>query len=444
MADKETIETGTDTVSANDVKVDAGTSTKSEKPKSLKQRRYEKYQNEFSQYADVKEASVLAGDEEFNDLAGKATAFALFQLSIGENPSAKFLEQKVEAKPDAEMYRRFLSTICPTMSFVPVGQGAEFILTNCGVVNAFNQDAFIPEFRNDLGNYTYVDNIVLPLIEDTLNGMKKTELSIAYWKYLPYSLSGKFDEVAAQIKPYLEEAMLRKQAIDLARVCNDVFKYTQAKAESTENAPTNHFKSTATAHIDAWTDFQNFAFPMTCDNTQYNYGSVNAAGTYSEYTAAFNSTPASKQRYIADYRTYNASKASTLTYFNLDKVSEWSNLDKWFIIPASIYNTDKTAAGSTPVDKGVIELFKILYDTNGQRVKGAILCISTELIKGVYNYDTYASADYVPNQTQQMYHFKNYAYKALKFGQCFVFEAPVLEQPMAVQTNTRTNSNKGE
>jgi hypothetical protein len=93
--------------------------------------------------------------------------------AVGELPTAKYLVQKSEGAISNEIYRQLIDAVYSAEEEIPSGQGAEYFLMNGMTVNALDENKFIPDSRNDIDNYLYVDAIEIP------GEIKQDELTIA-------------------------------------------------------------------------------------------------------------------------------------------------------------------------------------------------------------------------------------------------------------------------
>lgn len=405
-----------------------------EQPKELS--KAEKRAKKFAKYKDVADNRLRANDN-YNDEATKELRAELNDLGAGENPTAKYLVQHFEASPNADKYAQLISKLAPDEEFIPVGQGAEYGLTNGLAVNKLDYTKFIPQERNDLGNYTAWDNITLSA---NPNDFDKVELSVALYLYLPYYLSGKVDELASIMKDKLNEAMIRKQAKAVLGLVQQIFRAIHAKDSSgTKGVLTNRLVGDATlSQVDAMKEFLDFEFGIGFDNIQFNYGSdtydeKTQTWTHTDYTEAYNSLPEANRVYVCEYQTYNNMKKYATTFLSKEQVDEYFKMSKWIVLPTSIYNN----ATNSPSTKGQIEQLLTLSEDNAgtiARVAGAVLVLDNRALKRVYNYMKQTAEYYAPNDTTQLFLFKNWAIKYLKWGQCLVYENSALESNFVVPT----------
>lgn len=393
--------------------------------KELKQEaikaKYAKYarqsENELKSNRIFKKESAADLDEAFAE--AQAADNAKNELS-GANPSAKYLVQKFEATPSASQYEQIIAALAPNEEFIPVGKGCEYGLVNGLAVNKLDYNNFIPQERNDMGNYTQWDTIDLPSDPDDFD---KVELSIAMYLYLPYYLSGKIDELVAMLKPQIKAAFIRRQAKWLLDYIKTIFRAIHAKASSTEQAPTNRLVgTTGLTQIDAMKEFLDFETDMLYDNIQFNF----------DTDKCYNSLPYENRVYICEKQTYNNFKKYVTTFLS-NKADDYFKLGKWIVLPTSIYN-NLTASASR---KGSIEKIVTLSEDNrgvDKRVEGALLILDNRAMKRVYNYFMEGSEYYLTNDTTQLVAMKNWAMKFLKWGQCAVYENAALESAFVVPT----------
>lgn len=268
----------------------------------------------------------LKGNTEFNMKASADLNQALVNLSVGENPSAKYLKQKIETVPNMNQFGEFVLKLSPSEEFIGEGRGAEYILTRLGVVNSMDGSKFVPEIVNDIDRQTYVDTMDLPEIAEGDN-TQEVENTIRLYRYIPYYLSGKAEEVANIIKNGQEQSLDINHFIRYIRNLKKMYDVISAKDSSTEQTPTNYLAGVKTEPLDCITEFKNFIYRMTAPNVQFNYG-IDDGEKHSDFTATYNSARLENLRFISDYKTYNNLKKYAITYLSPAEVKSYFDESK--------------------------------------------------------------------------------------------------------------------
>lgn len=410
--------------------------------KSAKELKQEAIAKKYKKYENVA-TNRLMSDGEFGEEAAKDLNSALSEanLSAGSNPSAKYLRQAFTAIPNASLYSKILGQLSPYEEFIGEGKGAEYILLNGLAVNTLDNTKFVPQYRNDMGGYTYIDSIDLP----DITSADKVELSIATYLYVQYYISGKLDELVNLIKPQIDEAFTRRQAKKVLDLIQLIFRQTHAKDSSTAAALTNRLVGTSTlTQVDAVKEWLDFCNGLAYDNVQFNYGydtwdTATSTYVHHNFVEAYNSLPEEDRVYVCEYQTYNNLKKYALTFLAKADVDAYFKMDKWIVLPTSIYNN--FVGGTNPTTKGTIDQLVTLSAYNSttsayERVAGAVMVLDRRALKRVYNYAKTTSEYYAPNDTTELFGFKNWAIKFLKWGQVAVYENAALESAFVIPTTT--------
>ena len=376
-----------------------------------------------------KSKESLMKNKVFLQEASDAVLEAMNEIVDGQNPSAKFLVQHLEGQPSSDIYATALNTLSPTEEYIEAGQGAEYILTNSVGVNRLDETQFVPEIRNDIEKYTYVDEIKLPQIGPET---PHCELSVALWRIIQYYLSGKTSELASQILDSMNTALnIKYPFIKLMRLLKKVFSTIYAKQSTTPSLPTNHLEGdTSKEIVTAIAEAKDFVYKMYSDNNVFNYGIDKEDGSHQDYTDTYNNCKKEDLIAICSYETKNAMLAASTTFQNVDAIREYLNVGELVVLPESYYDVD--IAGFDPTKRGTLKKVDVFTDGSGNRVKGAILFIDRRNLKRLYNWTYVDSQVFVKNATTEYVSNKNFTFGILKWCQCAVYNNEVLEKPLAL------------
>lgn len=402
-----------------------------------KETRQEKVAKKFAKFANVKD---LRGNAEFNNLATE-TLNQEFSLADGGNPSAKYLRQNIIAKHVPESITRFCNELLGVIEFIDTGKGAEYILTMLGVVNSMDPNAFVPTEVYDMGKATYVDTIDLPAVGS--RETKSMERSVQLYKYLPYYLSGKADEVSKLIIEHMDDSMVLSIFQDLLAIISRMYAVVAAKVSGVAN----YLEGSATSVVDAMKELKDFVTPMLSHNVKYNWGNDDGS-THSDFTDAAYFAQSTELRFVTDYRTFNNIKKVLPTIYHDDKLAEGllGNLSNWVVVPTSYLAVNDLASPSNDDpsinDKPTLvenySLFTKTVQGVATRQLGTIMIIQKNDIKAAYNFEQKESEYFPKNCVTQVFRKKNLKLKALKWTQVAVYQNAHLEDEFSIPVTTES------
>ena len=376
------------------------------------------------------------------------------QLSNGENPSSKYLKQKIITKGLPSRVRAFLDGVGSDYDFVPgdVGKGVEYILTGQGTVCTFDESQFVPDEVYLQENHTYVDT--LDIATPGLNSKTwRVDRSKQSWKYVHYFLSGQEDSVINSLISLIEVTFANMMFKKTYETLLDAYNHIVADVTpSTEESPTKYMVGEAESMMDAVEELRNFAMRMLDDNTQFNYGQVKEVEgqeTLVPFTDAVNHVSSlDSLKFIVNQETYNAIMKYLPYAYNRDDFINYAlKPSSWLIVPKTYTDVDltvKTVEGEVVPNTQIngqptLKNTAMFYNAStGKRVKGTVMMIAgnNETLKWGNNYEQHESQYYPSNATTQFFNRKNLNCKILKWGQIGVFQNEHLEDPYSIPVST--------
>lgn len=358
------------------------------------------------------------------------------RLANGENPSAKYLKQKIVTNGLAPRVKAFLDGVGTEYDFVvgDVGKGIEYIKTNIGTVCSMDDTKYVPDETWLQENHTYIDTLdIAPAGKN--NKTWCADRSKQTWKYVHYFLSGKEDELIngliADVNITFANMMFKKTFSTLADAYTVI---TTNHASSTEQAPTSYLQGSATTMMDAVEELRNFAMRMLDDNTQFNYGYVDSEDQWHAFEDAPNHVSSLENlKFVVNQETYNAVLKYLPYAFNRDDfINYLMKPSSWIIVPKTYQDVDITTGtvlNGQPTLKSTD-----MFVREQQRIKGTVMILAgkNDTIKWGTNFEQNEMEYYPQNATTQFFNRKNLNCKILKWAQLGVYENEHLEDPYSI------------
>lgn len=375
-----------------------------EQPKELSKE--EQIAKQFAPYANMSEGE-LKNNQAFLRAANEVVNEALSNL-----PTAKFLKQVFEEGATNSLYSEVINKLFGDYESVEAGQGVEYCLTNGMTVGELDENAFVPDRRNDVDNYTYWDSISLP---DKINQIM---VSASPWKYIKYFLSGKIDPMIQLVVDRARESMDLKQYYDAFALLKTIFAKVYAEASSTKETPSAHLVGTKSYIVDSVKEMKDFVYNMYNHNKQF---------AINKNFQGYNNLMMGDEVYICEIETYNNIKKVAMTFLAKDEFLRFTDESKWVFVPKTIYNANT----------GAVEPLNIFVDTVGNRVEGAVMVLGKSGLKRLSNLRN-AFSEFYPNNLTTVHWFNaRYTQGILGWTQVAVYNNAALEQDFVLPTETK-------
>lgn len=345
--------------------------------------------------------------------SGRSNDIQPTAIATGELPSAKYLYQELFGGVSDDVYNRFCEECSAAEKYVPVGMGVEYTLEQHNEVSRLVETEFIPSARKDINNYMFWDNITLPGNDSIF----KSTISIAPWRFAPYFLAGKLDEIIQVIVTYLSRTLKLKQSLDVINLIGQI--YTNIDSQGTSEVTTsNKIVGTADNLVESVAEWKASLVNLKYHDNNYCYGTWDNSGTTPSKTAftGYNNVDVNNLVHVIHPYTLNNLVKTNVINIVGGAFGEYADISKFKEWPLKIYNANITTEGNF----GTLQ-------TLTQIPRGVILSFDKEALKRVYNLEISKSQEYVPNLTTQYYVFKRYIQKYLKFGVCQVFKSAIVD-----------------
>lgn len=365
-----------------------------------------KTNNQFAPYANLTEEQ-LKNNQSFLKAASDVVNEALSNL-----PTAKFLQQEFTQGPTNSLYTETINKLFGDFQEVPNGKGVEYELSNGVTISELDINKFVPDSRNDVDKYSYWTSLELPAT------IHQVELSAAPWKYINYFLSGKVEEYVKLIVERAKESIALKQYYDAFMLLKTIFNKVYNESSSTKEAPTAHLAGTKPYIVDSVKEMKDFIFTMYNHNKQF---------AINKDFQGYNNLLVGDEVYITNVETYNNMKKVSTTIIATDEFKDFSNIGKWVLLPKKIFNPTT----------GEVEDLNLFVDNEGNRVKGAVMCIGKSGLKRLMNLRNAFSEYYPKNQTTEYWFNARYTQGILDWTQVAVYNNEALEQDFYLPTETK-------
>lgn len=367
----------------------------------------EQVAEKFAPFANMSEAELK------NNQAYLRAANEVINEALANLPTAKFLKQTFEAGATNSLYSEVVNKLFGEYRPVEAGAGEEFSLNNGMTVGELDENKFQPDARNDVDNYTYWDSITLP------DKIYQVKVSASPWKYIKYFLSGKVDEMINLVVDRARESMDLKQYYDSFALLKTIFAKVNAEASSTTAAPSAHLVGTKNYIVDAVKEMKDFVYNMYNHNTQF---------AINKDFQGYNNLMMGDEVYICEIETYNNIKKVAMTFLAKDEFLKFTDESKWVFVPKTIFNANT----------GKVEPLNIFVDSEGNRVKGAVMVIGKSGLKRLSNLRN-AFSEFYPNNLTTVHWFNaRYTQGILGWTQVAVYNNTALEQDFVLPTENKS------